>query len=69
MKFLRGCADGAAVWGKLFDGSLLDLIPSPKRLSFPDPNVRILWATGDAALRRFAAIDWATKEYVVEDAM
>ena len=69
MNFLRGCAHDTAMWGKMYGGSLLDLIPFPRRLSFSEPDVQILWAAGDAALVRFSAIGWATKEYVVADAM
>ena len=47
----------------------MDLLPFPRRLSFPEPGAQILWAKGDAVLGRFDATSWATKEYVVEDAM
>lgn len=69
MKFLRGCANDEVIWGKLFGGSLVDLIPLPKRLSSPEPDVQILWVAGDAVLGRFSAINWTNKVYVVEDAM
>ena len=51
------------MWDKLFGGSLMDLIPFPSRLSFPEPDVQILRVTGDAVLGRFDAIGWAAKEF------
>ena len=69
MKFARWCARDTVMWNKLFVGSMLDLLPLPRRLSFPEPDVQILWATGDSGLGRFAATNWTTMEYVVEDAM
>ena len=51
----------------MFGGSLLDLIPLSKRLSFALPEFQVIWATGDAALGRFAATNWPSKHYIVED--
>ena len=67
MKFLLRCSQGDIIWNALFNGSLLDLMPLPRRLSFPAPDFQIIWATGDALLGRYAAINWSTDEYIVDD--
>ena len=69
MKFLRWRTSDTVLRDKLFGGSLVDLLPLPGRLIFPGPDVQILWVTGYAVLGKFGAINWNTKEYVVEDAM
>ena len=68
MKFLRGCANDSVIWDAMFDGSMLGLLPLPKRMNFHVPDSQMARATGDAALRRFPdAINWAAQEYVVAD--
>ena len=69
MRFLLKCSQDHTTWDALFEGTLLDLIPVSKRLSFPVPVCQTMWATGDAALGRFAAINWTTKEFIVEDSV
>ena len=69
VKFLIKCSQGHATWDVLFGGSLLDLIPISKRLSSPIPECKVMWETGDSAMGRFAAINWATKEFIVEDSV
>ena len=58
-----------ATWRRLFDASLVDSIHLSKRLNFPVPECKVMWATGDAVLGRFSATNGATQEYIVEDIM
>ena len=67
MGFLIRCSQDEKVWDSLFRGSLFDLMPLSRRLSFPVPDFRAICATGDAMLGRFAATNWPTKQYVVVD--
>ena len=69
MQFLRGCAVDSVMRNALLGGSLVDLLPFPKRLSSAVPYSQLVWVAGDAALGRFSASNWATEWYLVEDAM
>ena len=68
-KFSAGCSRDATTWGALFGGSLLDLISPPTRLSFPIPEYKAVWETGDSALGGFSALKWETQKYIVYDLM
>ena len=68
-KFLTKCSQDHATWDVMFDGSLLDLVPISKRSSSPIPECKAMWATGDAVLGSFAAINWAAKEFIVGDSV
>ena len=53
--------------GNLFHGSLDQITPLPKRVGRKKGEGRVVWDTGDAVLERIGAINWETKEYIVED--
>lgn len=69
MRFLTKCSQDSAAWDQLFGGSMLDLIPLSKRSSYPFPEFKVMWATGDAVLGRFDAANCATTGFIVEDSV
>ena len=64
--FLRHLSRYETEWKGLFCGMVEELLPLRKRLSGPRQCLPVLWTTGDAALTRFAAINWRTREFFSE---
>lgn len=48
----------------LSEGSLLDLLPDPVRLSGPSIRGGIFWFSGDATLPRVSCINWPAREFI-----
>ena len=63
LRFLIRCSRDYIIWDSLFDGSYLDLVPLPTRLSLPLPDFQVIWAAGDAVMGRSAATNWSTNQY------
>ena len=53
--------------GEFRTGNLEQAIPVPKRVGHPRGKGRVAWATGDDTLGMIAAVNWETREYIVEE--
>ena len=65
---VREIGSSTETWNSLFGGKLEGAISIPKRIGRPRGTSAVIWATGDAVLEKFAAINWERSEFILEEA-
>ena len=64
LEVLRVTASAEQRWKSLFTGTLDRLLTIEKRFSGPRGDIKSLWITSDATLRKMGALNWKEKEYL-----